>query len=292
MAAVAVSYGDAIERFGLVGERERRLPIHTRCRSTLMSHGAKVDRAVVYFHGFTSCPAQGLLLGLRLFELGLNVYLPRMIGHGGTDPAQFSMADLTSEKLIDLANESVDIALGLGRDVLVIGLSAGGTIASWVAQHRSDVTTVVGISPFFAPFKMPWQAVEGARRALLRMPNVVMQWNPLANVIDEQIDYPFALPATHALAQIMLLGEQVHASARKNRPGAAHIGVLLNPADRSVSNEATRAVIQQWISHGKDVLVRSLPVELKLPHDLVNPFERGNDFERVYATIVQLLEAR
>lgn len=289
MQAAVGSYDDAVDRLNLVSAREKQLPIHPRCRSTLLSHGFRTDKAVVYFHGFTSCPAQGGLLAGRLHELGLNVYMPRMFGHGGAEPGLISMVDLSAEKLIDMADEAVDIALGLGQQVIVIGLSAGGTIASWVAQNRGDVAKAVAISPFFAPFKLPRQTVESASRALLRMPNLVIGWNPLANVANEQIDYPFALPATHALAQIMLLGEQVRAAAQVAPPAAARIGVLLNAADRSVSNEVTQALVELWIREGKEIQTEVLPLEHRLPHDLVNPFERGNDFERVYATLVQML---
>lgn len=282
-------YEEALARFKVVQEREQKLPLHGRCRSTLLTHGAQVEKAAVYFHGFTSCPAQGGLLASRLHGLGFNVYLPRMFGHGGLDPKRLSMAEFSVDKLVDLANESVDIACGLGRQVLVIGLSAGGTIASWVAQNRSDVEHVIGISPFFGPFMLPQQAVRAASQLLLKMPNLVIGWNPLANVAAEQIDYPFALPATHALAQIMVLGQQVQSAARQAPARAKRIGVLLNAADRSVSNRVTRILIDSWTREGKPVRVETLPLQHRLPHDIINPFERGNDFERVYATLSEML---
>ncbi len=108
---------------------EAELPLHHRCRSTLMTHGGGTERAAVYLHGFTSCPAQGAALATRLFDRGFNVYLPRMFGHGGLDPTNFSMAELEAQQLVEMADEAVDIATGLGRQVFVIGLSAGGTVA-------------------------------------------------------------------------------------------------------------------------------------------------------------------
>jgi alpha-beta hydrolase superfamily lysophospholipase len=282
-------YERAMTRFAIVEAREKELPLHRRCRSTLLTHGSRVEKAVVYFHGFTSCPAQGGLLARRFHDLGFNVYLPRMFGHGGLDPRRLSMAEFSVDKLIDLADESVDIAAGLGQQVLVVGLSAGGTIASWVAQNRLDVGQVIGISPFFAPFMLPQQAVKAASELLLKMPNLVIGWNPLANVAAEQIDYPFALPATHALAQIMVLGQQVRAAAKQDAPEANRIGFLLNAADRSVSNKVTHTLVESWQAHGKDVRVEVLPLEHRLPHDIINPFERGNDFERVYVTLLEMI---
>jgi pimeloyl-ACP methyl ester carboxylesterase len=208
------AYETALRRFDLVQALEAELPLHHRCRSTLMTHGKSTDKAAVYFHGFTSCPAQGAALATRL-------------------------AELEAQQLVDMANEAVDIAAGLGRKVFVIGLSAGGTVASWVAQNRTDVARVIAVSPFFAPFKLPYQAAEAASRMLLKIPNLVIRWNPLANVASEHVDYPFALPATHALAEIMLLGQDVQTRASNSPPGTRSISVLLNAADRSVSNAVT-----------------------------------------------------
>ena len=246
--------------------------------------------AAVYFHGFTSCPAQGLALAEKLYDQGYNVFLPRMFGHGAIDPRRDdSMAGLISRHLIDLAASSVDLAAGLGDRVVVLGLSAGGTIASWVAQNRADVDQVIAISPFFGPYGLPSGAVKPAADLTLALPNLVIGWNPLANVPAEEVDYPFSLPATHALAQIMLLGEEVQQAARIEPPASRSVQLLLNAADRSVSNELARRLVKSWRSHGKEVGTELLPLSHNLPHDLINPFERGNDFDLVYATLRKML---
>ena len=42
---------------------------------------------------------------------------------------------------------AVDIAAGLGDQVTIAGLSAGGVVAAWAAQHRRDVHRAVLIAP-------------------------------------------------------------------------------------------------------------------------------------------------
>ncbi len=148
---------------------------------------------------------------------------------------------------------------------------------------------MIAVSPFFAPFKLPYQAAEAASRMLLKIPNLVIRWNPLANVSSEHVDYPFALPATHALAEIMLLGQDVQTRASHSPPGTRSISVLLNAADRSVSNAVTERLVKLWQMHGADVVVDTLSLEHRLPHDLINPFEKGNDFERVYSALIRML---
>jgi esterase/lipase len=68
---------------------------------------------VVFFHGLTNCPAQAAELGARLFELGYNVYLPRIPQHGDADQMSTILANLTAEEMIAVGNEATDIAQGL-----------------------------------------------------------------------------------------------------------------------------------------------------------------------------------
>ncbi|HEY4201902.1 MAG TPA: alpha/beta fold hydrolase [Devosiaceae bacterium] len=285
----AQTYPEAIAAFEVVQAQEAKLPLHDRCHSTLLTHGSKVTRVVIYFHGFTSCPAQGDELAARLFALGYNVYLPRMFGHGEADPTTMSLKDLTAEHLIDLGNSSIDMAQGLGDEVVVIGLSAGGTIASWAAQYRGDVDNAIAVSPFFGPYVAPPWANHAVTNLTLMLPNFVLWWNPLENVAPQPVDYAFALPATHALAEIMLLGSLVDASARTTPPAAKNIGVLLNAADISVSNALTEQVITSWQGHGTAVTVKTLSFSSHLPHDLINPRERGGDIDLVYSTLLEMM---
>jgi len=285
------TYEQSIAAYGVVQAREAELPLHERCPSTLLTHGRKVARVVIYFHGFTSCPAQGDEFAAQLFALGSNVYLPRMFGHGEADPMTLSLTELTADKLVDLANESTDLVQGLGDEVVVVGLSAGGTIASWTAQYRSDVDQAVIVSPFFGPYVVPPWAMRAAHNLTLMLPNLVLWWNPLENVAPEKLDYAFPRPATHALAEIMRLGRIVQLSAGDTPPAVKRISVLLNEADVAVSNALTEEVIADWREHGADVRVQSLPFDRHLPHDLINPREQHGDPALVYPILIDMMNA-
>ena len=124
----ALTYEQGLAAFAVVLEAEADQALHERCPSQLLTHGQRTEAVVVFFHGLTSCPAQGEELARAVFALGYNVYLPRMFGHGKADPYTLVLADLTAEHLVDLANESTDLAQGLGDEVIVVGLSAGGAI--------------------------------------------------------------------------------------------------------------------------------------------------------------------
>lgn len=285
----AQSYDETLAAFATVQQGEAALPLNALCRSKLLTHGHRTARVVIYFHGFTSCPAQGDALAERLFAAGNNVLLPRMAGHGAADPAAFTMADVTAGGLIDLANTTIDLAQGLGDNVTVIGLSAGGTIAAWAAQNRADVDQAMAVSPFLGPYLVPSWANRAASNLLLTLPDQTLWWNPLENVAPPRAEYSFARPSTHALAEIMLLGQSVEASASRTPPAATRIDVLLNGADMLVNNHLTTQLVQSWTDHGMTVSVGTLPFSAHLPHDVINPHEYGANIELVYARLTDLV---
>lgn len=287
----AETYQDAMAAFLAIRTRESAgAPLHERCPSTLLTHGKKVARVVIYYHGLTSCPAQGDALAAKLFGLGYNVYLPRMFGHGEADPLTLSLAEMRAEDLVQLANESADLAQGLGDEVVVIGLSAGGTIASWTAQYRRDVDISISVAPFFGPYIVPGWANHAATNLLLMLPNTMVWWNPLETVRPPELDYAYARYATHGLAQTMRLGAIVASSARVTPPASPNIAVLLNEADVAVNQALAEQVIASWRNNGRDVNVEVLPFWHRLPHDLINPREPGGNTDLIYPILLDMMD--
>lgn len=284
------TYGDAIAAFEAIQAEEALMLLNERCRTQLLSHGEKVARVVVYFHGLTSCPAQAEEMAQQYYEMGYNVLLPRMYGHGEVDVLTEALATLTAEGLVDLANESVDIAQGLGDEVMVTGLSAGGTIAAWVAQYRADVDKSIAVSPFFGPYVVPTWATHAATNLLLMLPNQMVWWNPLETERPPELAYAYARYATHALGEIMRLGRIVDSSARATPPAAQELGMLLNEADVAVSNALAEQVIASWRNHGRAVTVEVLPFSRRLPHDLIDPRQPGGDVQLIYQMMLEMME--
>lgn len=287
-SSAASNHEQAMALFATVQTEESGMPLHPLCPSTVHSHGTRTARSVVIFHGLTSCPAQGRVLAERLFALGYNVYMPRMVGHGESDPLTLSLLDLKAEDLVRMADLSVDIAAGLGEEVTVVGLSAGGTVSSWVAQYRTDVAQAVPVSPFFGPFVVPHWATTATINLALMLPNIMLPWNPL-EVEPGPDSYAFPTPSTHTLAQVMRMGALVHGDAGKAAPAVKQIGVLLNGADIAVNNVLARQLIEAWQVHGATVRLEELPFSYHLPHDLIDPRERTGNIDLVYAMVLDLM---
>lgn len=284
-----MTFEKALAAFAAVEEQEAGLNLDPLCHSRLLSHRSKVARTIVYFHGFTSCPAQADALAEQLFALGYNVYLPRMHGHGLANPTPSDLDDFTADGLVAHTNAALDLAQGLGDDVTVMGLSAGGTLSAWAAQFREDVDRVVLVSPFFGPYVVPTWAMQAGTNVTRALPNIIFSWNPLENATPEKASISHALPTTHALTEIMLVGWQVHAAAQTTPPAVPKISILLNDADVAVNNRQTLEIAAYWQEHGVTPTVTTLPFSARLPHDLINTRERGANVDLVYPALLELL---
>lgn len=292
MGTPAATYEEAIAAFDAVKAEEASLPLDPRCRSKLLTHGAKVAEVVIFLHGLTNCPHQADQLAAQLYELGYNVYIPRLPLHGEDDRMTLALADLTAEAAVDTLNRSVDLAQGLGEEVIVTGLSAGGVLTMWAAQSRSDVGHTVAMAPFIAPYGVPYWANRAATNLLLLLPNIMMDWDTEDPLGPAEMDYTYPRVATHALAQFMRLGEIVTASAGRTPPLATSLGILLNEADDAVNDDLALRVAAAWRGHGREVDLAVIPAAEGLIHDLIDPRQPQANTAFVYPLVIEMIGRR
>ena len=285
----AASYDEALAKIAAVRAEEAKLPLNPRCLSNLLTHGKKVERVVVFFHGLTNCPAQAEQLGAKLFALGYNVYLPRIPQHGDADQMSLVLADLTAEQLIAVGNEATDIAQGLGDEVVITGLSAGGIIAGWIGQHRTDADQSIAIAPFLSPNLVPGWANHAATALLLNAPNAMVWWDPATRDNPPGMTYAYPRYATHGLAQALRLSIALMDTAAAKAPLSPGLGVLINEADDAVSMAKIEELVLHWQDHGAKVNVVRLPLALELGHDLIDPHQPTGDPDFVYQVILDMM---
>ena len=147
-------YAEALQRFQQRDNPERE-PLAETGKSLVFSHGRKTERVIVLLHGYTNCPKQFENLGQRFYALGYNVLIPRLPHHGLQNRMTEAQSRLTAEELAAAADDVVDVAHGLGNHVSVMGLSMGGVLTGWLAQHRADIDMAVLISPAFGYQAVP-----------------------------------------------------------------------------------------------------------------------------------------
>jgi carboxylesterase len=259
------------------------------CRLQLMTHGQKVERAIVLVHGYTNCPQQFSELGKRFYNLGYNVLIAPLPHHGLADRMTEEHAQLKAEELAAYADETVDIAQGLGDQVTMMGLSAGGAITAWAAQNRSDIDLAVIISPAFGFKQIPTPLTAAVMNIYTLLPDSFEWWDP---VLKDKITPPYAYPrySKHALMQTVRLGFAVQAAAKRAAPAAKRTIVVMNPTDEAINNQLVVDIIRNWQSHDASLTNYEFDPSLQLHHDLIDPNQPYHEIETVYPQLIELVQ--
>src|SRR5512146_2513766 len=152
----AADYAAAVARISAKQAQETAAPgFRPDLQSTLLTHGQKTRRAVLWFHGYTASPPEFGALAQLCCEKGYNAFVPCIPHHGFKDRMSPEGSRIKTEELARFADEMVDLMHGLGEEIVVGGLSMGGAMTCWVAQERADVDTAVIVAPFIGARIIP-----------------------------------------------------------------------------------------------------------------------------------------
>ncbi|MGZ8549362.1 MAG: alpha/beta hydrolase [Chitinophagaceae bacterium] len=109
----------------------------------------KTDYAVVYLHGFSASQEEGDPVHHQFAKkFGCNLYLSRLAEHG-IDTTE-AMASLTADKLWNSAKEAYAIGKQLGKKVILMATSTGGSLALKLAAEYPEISSLVLLSPNIA----------------------------------------------------------------------------------------------------------------------------------------------
>ncbi|MFT4736233.1 MAG: esterase/lipase [Paraglaciecola sp.] len=98
----------------------------------------QTDWAIVYLHGFSASTREGHPVHETLASrFGMNLYLARIAGHGIESDDAF--AALTPADMINSAKEAIAIGQLIGKKVIVMSCSTGGTYSIYLAAHNPDM---------------------------------------------------------------------------------------------------------------------------------------------------------
>jgi carboxylesterase len=285
-------YFAAVQRVTAMQNQDTR-EINSVCCTNLLTHNETTDRAIVFMHGLTSCPAQFAQLGKTFFELGYNVFLPRMPHHGYANRLTSSLAQLTAPQLATFADEVVDIAQGLGRKVYVMGLSVGGMVTGWVAQYRTDVERAVLVSPLMWPHGVNPSLKKHVGLLARFLPNTWRWWDAAKKQNRDAPGYSYPRFPTRAVAHCLKMAQSVLDASRLKKPAAQYITVVTNANDHVVDNETTYALVNNWRkTHAEDPQrIESFEFEarMNLTHDLIAPEHPLQQIENVYPALIKLV---
>ena len=249
----------------------------------LLVHEARAPRAVVLLHGFTDSPRQFASLADSLFAQGDNVFVPRLPHHAERGKDVGELAHLTASELCRAADQAVDVAAGLGDSVVVLGLSVGGTLAVWAAEHRAEVRRAVVVSPPFEVARVPSVLERPLVNLGAHVPNISRRSAPDSERPDRDPGF-----ATHGLAQVLRLGMAVRRDAERLLPARAEVLFLVNANDRTVKTAPVLDLARVWNRRGVAVSVYEIPVSLGLPHNVVDPMQQPGNAAVIFPTLSAL----
>ncbi len=106
----------------------------------------QTEYCLVYLHGFSASQMEGHPIHRDFAKrYGMNLYLPRLEDHGRRDTNSF--LTLTPESYLQSAEDALDIAKILGKKVIVMSCSSGGTLAISLAAAGENIHSMILYSP-------------------------------------------------------------------------------------------------------------------------------------------------
>jgi alpha/beta hydrolase fold. len=141
-----------VEHFILQNESAHRLKPDNEARIVWANDSLKqvTDYCIVYLHGFSASQKEGDPVHRNIAsEFGCNLYLSRLAEHGIDTSEQ--LLNFTVDKYWESAKQALAIGKKLGRKVILMGTSTGGSLALQLAgAFPQDVAALILLSPNIA----------------------------------------------------------------------------------------------------------------------------------------------
>jgi esterase/lipase len=153
----------ALARYVEERESTHRLKPDNQARIIWFNDSLKqqTEYAFVYLHGFSASQAEGEPIHRNIArKYGCNLFLSRLAEHG-VDTSE-ALANLTADKYWESAKEAFAIGKQIGKKVILMGTSTGGTLALKLAAQYPEVHALVLLSPNIA--------IDDSRAFLLNNP--------------------------------------------------------------------------------------------------------------------------
>lgn len=141
----------ALEQYVSNIEKTHKLKPDNEARILWLNDSMKLqtEYAVVYLHGFSASQEEGDPVHKEFAQkFGCNLFLSRLAEHGvdTTEP----LLNFTADKIWHSAKEAYAIGKNLGKKVILMATSTGGTLALKLAAEYPDIAGLILLSPNIA----------------------------------------------------------------------------------------------------------------------------------------------
>lgn len=173
--------------------------------------GEKTEYVIVYLHGYSATRQETApLSSLLAQQLNANAYFTRLTGHG-LDDERMIEGNLKAWKKDTL--EAYEIAKRLGDKVILVSVSTGSTLSTWLVNHLKDdsdspIVAQIMISPNFESrdmnlYILDWPLGIGMQVAKLVTGNDRHEWEPHNAAQDTYWSNHYYISGLRPLAQLM-----------------------------------------------------------------------------------------
>ncbi|MBO9659115.1 MAG: alpha/beta fold hydrolase [Chitinophagaceae bacterium] len=150
-ALPAVPEAGVLDQYVAAGETRHKIKQDNEARIVWANDSLRqpTEYAVVYLHGFSASQEEGDPVHQYFAKhFGCNLYLSRLAEHGidTTEP----LMTMTADKLWNSAKEAYAIGKQLGKKVILMGTSTGGTLALKLAAEYPEIAGLILLSPNIA----------------------------------------------------------------------------------------------------------------------------------------------
>jgi esterase/lipase len=132
-------------------EAQHKLKPDNEARILWLNDSARsiTEYAVVYLHGFSASQEEGDPVHYDFAQkFGCNLFLSRLEDHG-IDTSE-ALLNLTADRLWNSAKEAYAIGKQLGKKIILMSTSTGGTLALKLAGEYPDIAGLILLSPNIA----------------------------------------------------------------------------------------------------------------------------------------------
>jgi esterase/lipase len=145
---VVPSQPDALDAYVRANESTHKVKPDNEARIIWADSTQKsiTDYSIVYLHGFGASQGEGDPVHRNMARrFHCNLYLPRLEGHGldTIDP----FIHFTADKYWQSAKEALAVGKQIGKKVILMGTSTGGSLALLLAADYPEVHSLVLMSP-------------------------------------------------------------------------------------------------------------------------------------------------
>ncbi len=140
-----------LEQYVLLQEKQHHLKPNNEARIIWENDSTKqvTDYAIVYLHGFSASQEEGNPVHRNIAKkFGCNLYLARLAAHG-IDTTE-ALVNMTANNLWESAKQAYTIGKRLGKKVILISTSTGGTLAIKLAAEYPEIAGNILYSPNIA----------------------------------------------------------------------------------------------------------------------------------------------